>query len=146
MTTWCCLHAAVGQAVMAHEAEVNCLGFNPFNEFVLATGSADKTVRAHYLRLSCDLILLGLPGMSTQVVLHDVHMMLLFADCGMPTFGCRWRCMTCATCGGRFTRLSTTMRRSSRSGGAPRTKPSWRPAALTAASWCGTCRASARSR
>lgn len=29
----------------AHEAEVNCLGFNPFNEFVLATGSADKTVR-----------------------------------------------------------------------------------------------------
>ena len=28
----------------AHAAEVNCLGFNPFNEFVLATGSADKTV------------------------------------------------------------------------------------------------------
>jgi WD40 repeat protein len=40
--------AAVGQAVMAHEAEVNCLGFNPFNEFVLATGSADKTVRAAF--------------------------------------------------------------------------------------------------
>ena len=37
--------AAVGQAVEAHLAEVNCLGFNPFNEFVLATGSADKTVR-----------------------------------------------------------------------------------------------------
>ena len=33
------------QQVEAHEAEVNCLGFNPFNEFVLATGSADKTVR-----------------------------------------------------------------------------------------------------
>lgn len=28
----------------AHSAEVNCLHFNPFNEFVLATGSADKTV------------------------------------------------------------------------------------------------------
>ena len=34
-------------AVEAHAAEVNCLGFNPFNEFVLATGSADKTVRVH---------------------------------------------------------------------------------------------------
>lgn len=33
----------MGQAVEAHVAEVNCLGFNPFNEFVLATGSADKT-------------------------------------------------------------------------------------------------------
>ena len=40
-----CWAAAVGQAVEAHLAEVNCLGFNPFNEFVLATGSADKTVR-----------------------------------------------------------------------------------------------------
>jgi len=30
----------------AHTAEVNCLAFNPFNEYVLATGSADKTVRA----------------------------------------------------------------------------------------------------
>jgi len=30
--------------VEAHQAEVNCLAFNPFNEFVLATGSADKTV------------------------------------------------------------------------------------------------------
>lgn len=36
--------AARSQQVEAHEAEVNCLGFNPFNEFVLATGSADKTV------------------------------------------------------------------------------------------------------
>ena len=41
------LAAAVGQAVEAHLAEVNCLGFNPFNEFVLATGSADKTVGRH---------------------------------------------------------------------------------------------------
>ena len=30
--------------VEAHQAEVNCLAFNPFNEYVLATGSADKTV------------------------------------------------------------------------------------------------------
>ena len=32
------------QKVEAHFAEVNCLDFNPFNEFVLATGSADKMV------------------------------------------------------------------------------------------------------
>ena len=28
----------------AHEGDVNCIAFNPINEFVLATGSADKTV------------------------------------------------------------------------------------------------------
>jgi WD40 repeat protein len=26
----------------AHNAEVNCLSFNPFSEYILATGSADK--------------------------------------------------------------------------------------------------------
>jgi histone-binding protein RBBP4 len=36
--------AAADREVEAHGAEVNCLAFNPFNEFVLATGSADKTV------------------------------------------------------------------------------------------------------
>lgn len=34
------------QKVEAHDAEVNCLDFNPFNEFVVVTGSADKTVSA----------------------------------------------------------------------------------------------------
>ena len=33
----------------AHSAEVNCLAFNPFNEFILATGSADKSVSSHYV-------------------------------------------------------------------------------------------------
>lgn len=28
--------------VDAHTAEVNCLAFNPFSEFIIATGSADK--------------------------------------------------------------------------------------------------------
>ncbi len=37
-------------AVEAHAAEVNCLDFNPFNEFVLATGSADRTVNLFDLR------------------------------------------------------------------------------------------------
>ena len=31
--------------VDAHSAEVNCLSFNPFSEFILATGSADKVRR-----------------------------------------------------------------------------------------------------
>ncbi|KAI3438030.1 hypothetical protein D9Q98_000473 [Chlorella vulgaris] len=36
--------AAQDKEVEAHTAEVNCLAFNPFNEYVVATGSADKTV------------------------------------------------------------------------------------------------------
>lgn len=30
--------------VDAHTAEVNCLSFNPYSEFILATGSADKVI------------------------------------------------------------------------------------------------------
>lgn len=37
-------------AVDAHGAEVNCLAFNPKNEWVLATGSADRTVALFDLR------------------------------------------------------------------------------------------------
>ncbi|XP_014195083.1 histone-binding protein RBBP4 isoform X2 [Haplochromis burtoni] len=37
-------------AVEAHTAEVNCLSFNPFSEFIVATGSADKTVALWDLR------------------------------------------------------------------------------------------------
>ncbi len=40
-----CTFAGIVHAGEAHTAEVNCLAFNPFNEYVLATGSADKTVR-----------------------------------------------------------------------------------------------------
>ncbi|CAF0908053.1 unnamed protein product [Rotaria sordida] len=36
--------------VDAHNAEVNCLSFNPFSEYILATGSADKTVALWDLR------------------------------------------------------------------------------------------------
>lgn len=42
----CCGAPGIVHAGEAHTAEVNCLAFNPFNEYVLATGSADKTVRA----------------------------------------------------------------------------------------------------
>jgi len=42
--------------VVAHESEVNSLAFNPFNEWLLATGSADKTVKLFDLRkLTCSL-------------------------------------------------------------------------------------------
>jgi len=37
-------------SVEAHSAEVNCLSFNPYSEFILATGSADKTVALWDLR------------------------------------------------------------------------------------------------
>lgn len=37
-------------SVNAHSAEVNCLSSNPYSEFILATGSADKTVALWDLR------------------------------------------------------------------------------------------------
>ncbi|VDN16708.1 unnamed protein product, partial [Dibothriocephalus latus] len=37
-------------SVEAHLAEVNCLSFNPFSEYILATGSADRTVALWDLR------------------------------------------------------------------------------------------------
>jgi len=44
------------QSVIAHQSEVNSLAFNPFNEWLLATGSMDKTVKLFDLRkLSCSL-------------------------------------------------------------------------------------------
>ncbi|KAK1404509.1 WD-40 repeat-containing protein MSI1 [Heracleum sosnowskyi] len=38
------------QSVVAHQSEVNCLAFNPFNEWVLVTGSTDSTVKLFDLR------------------------------------------------------------------------------------------------
>ncbi|KAL5210809.1 hypothetical protein ABZP36_006432 [Zizania latifolia] len=38
------------QSVVAHQGEVNCLAFNPFNEWVVATGSTDQTVKLFDLR------------------------------------------------------------------------------------------------
>ena len=32
------------QIIEAHSAEVNCLSFNPYSEYILATGSADKVM------------------------------------------------------------------------------------------------------
>ncbi|KAF8083786.1 hypothetical protein N665_0751s0004 [Sinapis alba] len=38
------------QSVVAHSMEVNCLAFNPLNEWIVATGSTDKTVKLFDLR------------------------------------------------------------------------------------------------
>ncbi|KAH7835603.1 hypothetical protein Vadar_027840 [Vaccinium darrowii] len=38
------------QSEVAHQSEVNCLAFNPFNEWVVATGSTNKTVKLFDLR------------------------------------------------------------------------------------------------
>jgi len=43
-------NAKPSHTVDAHSAEVNCLSFNPYSEFILATGSADKTVALWDLR------------------------------------------------------------------------------------------------
>ncbi|CAF1021543.1 unnamed protein product [Didymodactylos carnosus] len=43
-------HSKATHTVDAHVAEVNCLSFNPYSEFILATGSADKTVALWDLR------------------------------------------------------------------------------------------------
>jgi histone-binding protein RBBP4 len=32
------------QSVSGHSAEINCLSMNPFNQHLIATGSADKTI------------------------------------------------------------------------------------------------------
>ncbi|DBA97075.1 TPA: Chromatin assembly complex, subunit 3 [Trebouxia sp. C0004] len=47
---WDTRQSGVVQQHEAHNAEVNCLAFNPYSEYILATGSADKTVSLHDLR------------------------------------------------------------------------------------------------
>ncbi|KAI0987810.1 hypothetical protein GJ496_007914 [Pomphorhynchus laevis] len=42
--------AKPSHTVDAHNAEVNCLSFNPYSEYILATGSADRTVGLWDLR------------------------------------------------------------------------------------------------
>uniref|UniRef100_A0A671KLG1 Histone-binding protein RBBP4 n=1 Tax=Sinocyclocheilus anshuiensis TaxID=1608454 RepID=A0A671KLG1_9TELE len=46
-------------AVDAHTAEVNCLSFNPYSEFILATGSADKvrTTLSNWFCHTCEHLL-----------------------------------------------------------------------------------------
>ena len=39
---WDARNSSPAHQVDAHTAEVNCLAFNPYSEYILATGSADK--------------------------------------------------------------------------------------------------------
>jgi WD40 repeat protein len=43
-------HDKPNQKVLAHAAEANCVDFAPYNEFILATGSADKKVKLWDMR------------------------------------------------------------------------------------------------
>ena len=67
----------------AHTAEVNCLAFNPFNEHVLATGSADATVALHDLRhLRRPLHSLAAHGEEVFQVAWSPHAEPVIASCG----------------------------------------------------------------
>lgn len=48
--------------VDAHSAEVNCLSFNPYSEFILATGSADKVLNCLFIP----------PEHGSNKALHDL--------------------------------------------------------------------------
>lgn len=43
-------HDQPATTVIAHTAEVNCLSFSPYSEFLMATGSADKFVNLWDMR------------------------------------------------------------------------------------------------
>lgn len=220
-------------------AEVNCLAFNPFNEYIVATGSADKTVSRicwrggchsrsvhaavgsgrgqmpaaqpslHHRRTApfppplspfCWSHCASLPPSPSsahrQVALWDMRNMTsklhLFERHDEEVFqvgaaGCRWRACShplevvcsiaallgfiaalfgavgrppsqsppakrvCSSCLPGWShcpepccrRLPTHPRRWA---GARTTRRSWRRRARTGGSWCGTCRASGRSR
>ena len=74
---------AVSQATQAHDAEVNCLAFNPVNEHGLATGSADATVALHDLRhLRRPLHSLAAHGEEVFQVSWSPHAEPVLASCG----------------------------------------------------------------
>mmetsp|Transcript_11947 Transcript_11947/g.30662 ORF Transcript_11947/g.30662 Transcript_11947/m.30662 type:complete len:428 (-) Transcript_11947:162-1445(-) len=67
----------------SHSAEVNCLAFNPFHEYVLITGSADKTVLLHDLRnLATPLHTLDHHTDEIFQVCWSPHCETIFSSCG----------------------------------------------------------------
>ena len=77
--------------VDAHTAEVNCLSFNPYSEYILATGSADKTVALWDLR-NLKLKLHSFESHKDEI--FQVHCLVLvlffyitcYRVCNKPTF------------------------------------------------------------
>lgn len=61
--------------VDAHTAEVNCLSFNPYSEFILATGSADKVCYGYLILL-----------FHIFLYLFILEKSLLFTDCSFMGF------------------------------------------------------------
>ena len=127
---WDARAARSSAATEAHGAEVNCLHFNPFNEFVLATGSADKTVRGR--------------GRGVRAGWSGAARAPRPPAPAPPAT--RSPCTTSATWPSPCTSCSTTPRKCSRCSGARTPRPSSRRAAPTGASCCGTSPASATSR
>lgn len=62
----------------AHSAEANSLSFNPNSEWILATGSADKTIALHDIR-NLNERLHSLEGHAEEVfqVFHRFHYVVL---------------------------------------------------------------------
>jgi len=69
--------------INAHNAEINCLAFNPFSEWLLATASADKTVALWDLR-SLKIRLHTMKGHEDQVyqVSWSPHNETILGSCG----------------------------------------------------------------
>jgi histone-binding protein RBBP4 len=79
------------RVVYAHAAEVHCLAFNPHNEFILATGSADETIALWDLRnLNCKLNDFGCYKDAPLQVKWSPHNETIFAysDIGKRLFVC----------------------------------------------------------
>ena len=77
--------AGVVQQHEAHNAEVNCLAFNPYSEHILATGSADKTVRPltkSPLSASCPALAFAYQVVSSKFVfVHATMLRLCTCSC-----------------------------------------------------------------
>lgn len=67
-------------SVDAHTAEVNCLSFNPYSEFILATGSADKV----YVFIEFGMVLFSFWCVGVDVLywlLQEKNVFLPLTDC-----------------------------------------------------------------
>lgn len=92
-------------SVEAHSSEVNCLAFNPYSEFVLATGSADKTVALWDLR-NLNVKLHSFESHTDEVLQVTLPLLLMTLSCGL------------------LTRVSPSLSFSRRFPGLPTTRPS----------------------
>lgn len=100
----------------AHSAEVNCLAFNPFSEYILATGSADKTVAMWDIR-----------NLAMKLHSFESHKDEIFQVSTLALCAFKSSEHVCCTKTSFF-----------RCNGLLTTKPFWPPVALTEDFMCGT--------